>query len=315
MVTNIKTEIIYYCGPTDFEFEFNLCGSCQMRLLTSTANDNASLLKALQRGISRSRVILIIGKLCGEDSIINLVSKSIGYTCEKIDTDVYEINSQEDLVIVKDSVPLITDSGEFGGCIIESGPQSMIFLSDDKKIRKEIMTNLVHGYIKDLSQYPIQAAAKSETPVFTEPVSQEETVIPETPEIVEEINEEVKEEIEEVIEEELIPEETQEKVIVEEVPITEPEEDPYNINNLMAENITESLDFNSDDVVYEDDEYDTPQKIHYNSTKALDILSLILSVIFLLTLAFMVYSFIYIPFVNEISIEENFINVFRFLFG
>ena len=72
MVSSVKTEIIYYCGPTDFEFEFNLNGSCHMRLLTSVANDNTSLLRALQRSITRSKIILIIGEIKGENG--NVIS-------------------------------------------------------------------------------------------------------------------------------------------------------------------------------------------------------------------------------------------------
>ena len=70
MNSNIKTEIIYYGLATDFEFEFNLCGCCNMRLLTSVADDKTELLKALQRSITRSRVILIIGNLNEENNNI-----------------------------------------------------------------------------------------------------------------------------------------------------------------------------------------------------------------------------------------------------
>ncbi len=310
MVNNIKTEIIYYCTPTDFELEFNLCGSCQMRLLTSTANDTSSLLKALQRSISRSRVIIITGKILGEDSIINLVSKSIGYTCEKIDTNVYDINAEDDLLIIKNSVPLITDSGDFGGCIIESGPQSMIFLSDDKKMRKEIMTNLVHGYIKDLSEYPVQAAVKTEEiPVVTEPETEEEIIEAEITNDTDKNIEQPEEVTEEINAEEITPEEVSDN------PVIEPEEDPFNINNLLSNDDAEPFKFDTDNIVFEDDEYDEPATHKSHGNKILDILTLILSVILLLVLAFVVYSYIYLPLNNGISIEENFKNVFGFLIG
>ena len=309
MVNNIKTEIIYYCGPTDFEFEFNLCGSCQMRLLTSTANDKSSLLKALQRSIARSRVIIIVGNLNGEDGIISLVSKSIGYSCEKIDTNIYDVNLTDNSLIIKDSVPLITDNGQFGGCIIESGPQSMIFLTEDKKIRKGIMNNLVHGYIKDLSEYPIQAVIQEEiAPVTTQIEPQDDNF--ET-EVIEDT--EKTEQIKEIIEEdEIIPEEVIEQI--EEHAYIEPEIDPYNINNLLTQEKSEEITFKSDnEPIYEDDFYDEPNAQRQHSNKVLDIFTLILSVILLLTLAFVFYSYIYLPLNNGISIGENFKNIFSFL--
>ncbi len=313
MVNNIKTEVIYYSLPTDFEFEFNLCGSCQMRLLTSTASDRTTLLKALQRSISRSRVIIIIGDLKGENGIINLISKSIGYPCEKIDNNIYDIEAADDIMIIKDSVPLITDGGEFGGCIIESGPQSMIFLSEDKKIRKEIMTSLVYGYIKDLSTYPIQAAAKTEAPTVEEtPVSTE--VIEEIPEPQDtaEVPVEITEEIPEEVTEE-VTEEPQE-IAAEEPKVIDTESDPFNINNLFTNADNQDIDFeDSDSTVYEDDDYEDPKQNRYRGNKALDIATLILSVILLATLAFVVYSYIYLPLTNGVSIGENFRNVFGFL--
>ncbi len=300
MVNNIKTEIIYYCGPTDFEFEFNLCGSCQMRLLTSTANDKSTLLKVLQRGIARSRVIIIVGNLNGEDGIINLVSKSIGYSCEKINTNIYDVKSTDDLLIIKDSVPLITDNGQFGGCIIESGPQSMIFLTSDKKIRKEIMNNLVHGYIKDLSEYPVQAVAQKEiSPIDSEEQPQDNYDENKT----EDANSE-----DEIISEEIIKEKEDSASI-------EPEVDPYNINQLLSNEQDEVFHFdNENKTTYEDDLYEKSTARRQHNEKGLDIFTLILSVILLLTLAFVFYSYIYLPLNNGISIEDNFKNIFSFLF-
>lgn len=303
MVNNIKTEIIYYCGPTDFEFEFNLCGSCQMRLLTSTANDKPSLLKVLQRGITRSRVIIIVGNLNGEDGIINSVSKSIGYSCEKIDTTIYDIKSTDDLLIIKNSVPLITDNGKFGGCIIESGPQSMIFLTDDKKIRKEIMNSLVHGYIKDLSEYPLVALPQQEQL----PVDSIQS------EVIENDNSAL-DTLDTVMENPIITE--QEAEHIDDNDSIKQETDPFNINNLLTDNSIHEIDSISDKkIVYEDDFYDAAAARHKRSDKALDVFTLILSAILLLTLAFVCYSYIYLPLKNGISIVDNFKDIFSFIFN
>lgn len=325
MVSNIKTEIIYYCGPTDFEFEFNLNGSCHMRLLTSVANDSTSLLKALQRSITRSKVILIIGNIKGENGIISLVSKSIGYTEEKLDTATYNAKDAEDAIIVNGAVPLITDNGDFGGCIIESGPQSMIFLTEDKKIRKDIMNQLVHSYINELSRYPSPA-----------PVKPEEAPSEEASEEIADITEEVTANPEEVICEEPTEEAVQEET-AEETELNEPEEeieeeidktieeapeavippvsknDPYNIDNIIKSEpvITEDA---PEPTSYEDDDYDEEdEKKRLKANKSLDIVTLVISILLLIVLAFVVYSFIYMPSANGISIEENLKDVFSFL--
>ncbi|MEE1055109.1 MAG: hypothetical protein U0L36_04660, partial [Acutalibacteraceae bacterium] len=63
----IKVDIIYYQTNTDFEMEFNLCGCCRMRLLTDNAPDKKTLVHSLARAVSRSRVIIIVGNLFGEE--------------------------------------------------------------------------------------------------------------------------------------------------------------------------------------------------------------------------------------------------------
>lgn len=320
MVSNIKTEIIYYCGPTDFEFEFNLSGSCNMRLLTNVANDNASLLKALQRSISRSKVILIIGNIKGENSIISLVSKSIGYAEQKLDTNIYNVNGADDVIIVNGSVPLITDNGDFGGCIIESGPQSMIFLTEDKKIRKEIMNQLVHAYINELSRYPSPIPTKNTEPENTE-ITEEVTVPTEEGEITLEIEEEIsdpevtEEQIEKISEEEQ-PEDLKEVTdeMIKEVNFDNSEKDPYNIDNIVNNN-ADVDEIISEPTVFEDDDYeeniDEGKRLKKN--KSLDIITLVISILLLIVLAFVIYSLFYRPLTNGISIEENFRNIFSFL--
>lgn len=318
MVGNIKTEIIYYCGPTDFEFEFNLNGSCHMRLLTSIANDNNSLLKALQRSITRSKVILIIGEIKGENGIISLVSKSIGYSTESLDTDIYNAKNAEDATIVSGSVPLITSGGDFGGCIIESGPQSMIFLTEDKKIRKQLMNELVHAYINDLSRYPteiITEAAPTIVEVSEEVKAEpaEEAVIEEPQEIIEQA-EVATEIIEEQPESDEAAEEITEEAAEEATEISSDSHiiDPYNIDNIVKKEV--GFEDLLEPTVYEDDEYDAPKgPKHLKSNKVLDIVSLIIAFLLLIILAFVVYSFVYLPLVNGIPLMENLKDTFAFL--
>ncbi len=314
MVNSIKTEIIYYGLPTDFEFEFNLCGCCQMRLLTDVVNDDTALLKALQRSITRSRVIIIVGKVTGEANTISLISKVIGYDCEEINTDIFEVKSDEKITLIKNSVPLITNGGIFGGCIIESGPQSMIFLSDDKKVRKEIMNSLVHPYLADLSKYPVQAAnsepsdsIKETTQEFLEEIA-EEIVPDEELTAADEIDDEI---VEEETQEQEVPTEFEDFPTFSDTAPAEPEDDPYNIDNFPSSiEIDDIADYNADST--DDDTYFSSHR-EKSSGKGLNIASLVLSIILLVLLAFIVYAFIYLPLNSGISITENFSNVFSFL--
>lgn len=159
MFQNIKVDIIYYKSNTDFELEFNLCGCCRMRLLTDKSSDKKSLVHSLARAVSRSRVIIIAGSLFGEDGIISIVSSAIGKTLSEIDNKLYGISGGDKISVINGSTPLVTSEGYFGGCIIESGPQSMILLSDNKTVRKSIMNTLIHPYIEELCAIDLKAKA------------------------------------------------------------------------------------------------------------------------------------------------------------
>lgn len=162
MLQNIKVDIIYYLTPTDFEMEFNLCGCCRMRLLTDKVSDRKEFIHSLSRAVSRSRVMICCGSLFGESGLISGVAAAIGKSVVKADNNAYGIKEGGDIGIIDGSMPLVTPEGIFGGCIIESGPQSIILLSESKNIRKSIMTTLIHPYIEELSISPVRAPQKTE---------------------------------------------------------------------------------------------------------------------------------------------------------
>lgn len=162
MLQNIKVDIVYYKTNTDFEMEFNLCGCCRMRLLTDKAPDKKILVHDLARAVSRSRIIIITGPLFGEDGIIEIVARSIAKTLTEIDNGQYGISSDGKISIINGATPLVTPDGSFAGCIIESGPQSMVLLSDNKAVRKTVMKNLIHPYVEEL--YTMDLKAKTEKP-------------------------------------------------------------------------------------------------------------------------------------------------------
>ncbi len=150
-VQNLKVDIIYHQSPSDFEMEFNMCGCCHMRLLSDKTTDKKGFIKALSRDVARSRVIIGCGPLFGEDGIINMVARAIGAGLVVCNNKTYGINSEEQIHIINGSTPLVTPDGYFGGCIIESGPQTIILLTENKTFRKAIMQNLIHPYMVDIS--------------------------------------------------------------------------------------------------------------------------------------------------------------------
>ena len=151
MLKNLKIDIIYYNTPSDFEFEFNLGGYCRSRILNAKANGLKEALTKLAVAVSRSRVIIIIGELLGENGCIAPVAKAISKQLVQVDHRQYHITSPEPINIIEGSLPLVSSNGEFGGCIIESGPQSIVFLSEDKSLRSSIEKELLSHYLTSLS--------------------------------------------------------------------------------------------------------------------------------------------------------------------
>ena len=186
MFQNIKVDIIYYKTATDFEMEFNLCGCCRMRLLTDKAPDRKSMVHNLARAVSRSRVIIIVGGLFGEEGVLNTVAGAIGKPLAPIDNKLYGIADNSEISVISGATPLVTSDGYFGGCIIESGPQSMVLLSDSKSVRKAIMTTLIHPYIEELCATELKAKAEStvQKPQAAEPEVPPVPEIPVTPPIL-----------------------------------------------------------------------------------------------------------------------------------
>lgn len=150
MLYNLRSDIIYYKSSSDFELEFNLCGCCRMRLLTDKPSNKKAFVHSLARAVSRSRVILIAGPIFGEENTIEIVSQALAATTEVVDNAAYGISSDDEISIIKGALPLVSNDGSFGGCIIESGPQTMILLTDNKALRKNIMSTLIHPYIAEL---------------------------------------------------------------------------------------------------------------------------------------------------------------------
>ena len=240
MIQNLRVDTIYYVTNSDFEMEFNLCGCCKMRLLTDKAENPKNFVGLLSRAVSRSQVIICCGKLFGNDGLINIVSQTIKKPLTKIDNAEYGIADSNEIKIVGDSVPLVNSDGCFCGCISESGPQSIILLTDNKGIRKTVMKQLIHPYIEELSI--LKNTEKSETP--TEEVTDENENL-----IVEE-NDAENETIEENSDNDTLDENTDE--IIEENP-----EDLLILEDSSEENASENVSQNGDAEVNISEDSDT----------------------------------------------------------
>ena len=237
MLYNLRSDIIYYKAGSDFELEFNLCGCCRMRLLTDKPSNKKAFVHSLARAVSRSRVILIAGPLFGADSTIETVAQALGTTTETVDNTAYNIASEDEIAIIKGSLPLVSSDGSFGGCIIESGPQTMILLTDNKTLRKNIMTNLIHPYVSELYSAELKAnttevQTKEEPTPAQEALPVQENVLP-------------TEDITEISTEEVISEEAVEEPTLEDIIIADTNESDYiqkddlKITELCIDELTE----------------------------------------------------------------------------
>ncbi|MBO5210449.1 MAG: hypothetical protein J6B80_00795 [Clostridia bacterium] len=260
MLYNLRADIIYYKSGSDFELEFNLCGCCRMRLLTDKPSNKKAFVHSLARAVSRSRVILIAGPLFGADNTIATVAQALGTTTEAVDNSAYNIASDDEIEIIKGSLPLVASDGSFGGCIIESGPQTMILLTDNKTLRKNIMSNLIHPYVSELYSAELKAnsnpaPAKVDTTAEGTLNTQEETVdiVESTPEIIEEqpIFEETVEPAPLVTDEAL---DSENEIIADSLVL---EEDALNVPYQARSN-----DLSFDDLISDSDEVVVPQKLN-----------------------------------------------------
>ena len=318
MFHNIKADIIYYKSATDFELEFNLCGCCRMRLLSDKMQDKKSFVHSLARAVSRSSVILVAGPLLGEDGTVKTVTEALNTSTETVDKTEYAITDGGEIQIIKNSTPLVTPQGDFGGCVIESGPQTMILLTDDKQIRKTIMKDLIHPYIEEL--YNAESATK-EMPT-EEPTAEDAT---ENEVLITDISEEQPEEVLSESEEEIDQDEAA-QIICDDFNETDEDEiqyeddtellvEPDSIDLEPQENHTDH--YTSDDdynYIYGEDEED-----YQDDTKtfkfSLNLAVLIISVVLLLVIAVLCYCIFIVPARQGVSPVSNLQEIFTTMFG
>ncbi len=188
-MANLKLDIIYYKTSADFEMEFNLGGCCRMRLFKDKVETQKELIKTLARDVTRSKIILIVTDLVGENCAVPAIAKAISLPLMPVDKDNFGIRTFDPIFAPETAIPLVTKSGIYGGCLIESGPQSIVILSSVRSLRHEIMKTYVHNYVFDVAQLmaynermgntsssPISPLGTS--PVHTNPINDTQTLEP-----------------------------------------------------------------------------------------------------------------------------------------
>lgn len=212
MAVDLKLDILYYNTPTDFEMEFSLSSRCVMRMLTSKSENTKDYLSQLSRAVSRSRAIICVGDIYDDNSIIKITSQAVGRDLCSYDYATYNVTDEasKNVLLPDGALPLVTEDGTLGGCLIESGPQIIIFLSDQKLLRKRILKELVFEYITALSGVSTNKPETTESDL-QDKTSTEENVISEQEVELKDESQEPKEETEEKAEEQTEEEPTDEE--------------------------------------------------------------------------------------------------------
>lgn len=331
MIQNLKVDVIYHQTPSDFEMEFNLCGCCRMRLLSDKTTDKKTFIKALARDVARSRIIIGCGPLFGNDGLISMVAKAIGASLTACDNKTYGISSDESINIISGSTPLVTADGYFGGCIIESGPQTIILLTENRAFRKSIMQNLIHPYIEEISYTPSKSSLVTSN--HTEEVELYPTAVAETENYITQSDAYSDEPLEDI-------QPTESKLQTDEHNIdfimdsheTEPEEvnqsaDTEPVDNVMFDNMFTEIEHpdeiksryeqpyttsESDSMFLAEPEYDLEddEKHTKNPTRTMDITIIILVLLLLLAILALVYFIVLRPLTMGIGVGDYIKQIF-----
>lgn len=330
MLQNLKIDIIYYETPSDFEFEFNLGGCCHCRVLNNSTSSPKELIGCLSKAVGRSRIIIVVGNLNTPNGLYSLISKAIGRQLDTVDADEYGIIAQSNTTIIKGGLPLVSSDGLLSGCIVESGPQSIILLPEEKNLRKDITENLVFQYVSAVSRTPDTDSVIFPDSNIQESTSQNQEIInePETEllESEEPTDDNIQTESEIQIESniELPPSITE--MITEDIQTnTTAENDKY--NEIATQNDNENFfdifaeqnnndNNDNNDFIYSDDE------VAQNNTKDYEtkdtsknqginiIIWLIIGLMFII-IGVLAYMLIYVPLKNGVDITEYVRQIFN----
>lgn len=305
-MANLKLNILYYNTPSDFEMEFNLNGCCRMRIFKDKVETPKEFVSTLAKDIDRSKITIIVTDLKGENSCLELASNALGIDMVFPDKVEYGIKDEDELYILSGGVPLVNKDGIYGGFIIESGAQSIVFITSDRAVRHEVMKAYVHNYVFDIAQIIAYSERMgkdfSDLPTITYGTAgAKETIVKEEP---------VETDIEEVLNAEEVIE------VSDVLPTTEDEYLDVKKEEFKAEDSCEDSD-DADSESYQEEtstELPTVEKPQQNVAKnGLSITLLVLVILLLISFGILAYFFVYLPLIGEegsFFVNENFITHF-----
>ncbi len=150
MGADVRIEIIYFKQDSDIKLEFGLSSDYPIRLLTNKASDEISFLKKLKTASLRSPIIITVGGFEEKDVYLpELVSKATNIEMTEVDYGKYKTENSGTIRLPEGALPIIHSDGTFNGCVIESGPQSIIMLPEDDKNRMNLLKELIVPYISE----------------------------------------------------------------------------------------------------------------------------------------------------------------------
>lgn len=148
MSKDVKIEILYYKTSADVSLEFGLHGNYPLRLLSSSCNDKKSFLTQLKRAVSRSEIIITVGGY-SEDNLSSFIARAIGKKGVVPDYLKSGIITEHKYMLPEGSIPLASKNKNFGGFLIECGPQTIISFTDNKKVMLDIVKKFLVDYITE----------------------------------------------------------------------------------------------------------------------------------------------------------------------
>ncbi len=174
MPNDARMQILYYKENADVLLEFGLQGNYSMRLLTVHTEDYKSFLQQLSKAVGRNSIILTVGGFGRDDRLPEILGRSIGQELSTPPVEEFRITQPMHTLLPKDSIPLVSANGTLAGCVIEKGLQSIIMLTDDATLRRQVLKELVIPYIGERLRCITGAPAKPTQPqaVPAEPAAQ-----------------------------------------------------------------------------------------------------------------------------------------------
>ncbi len=149
MSKDVKIEIIYYKTDTDVSLEFGLHGNYPVRLLSSSSDNLQSFFNLFKRAVSRSEIIITVGGYECDESFPLFIAKAIGKNTVVPEYGKLGVIAENKYALPEGAVPLAPSNKRYGGFLIESGPQTIISLTENKQIRLSLLNEVIVKYIEE----------------------------------------------------------------------------------------------------------------------------------------------------------------------